>query len=229
MKKLFLLVMIVFFIFSMGCGGGGGSSESADETAPVSSGKAITAFSFTSPSATGVISEATYTIDIEVPFGTDVNALTATFTTTGASVRVNGIDQVSGVTVNDFSYPLIYTVTATDATTQTYTVIVTEAAPSYIGSYSGSWQAGIILSGNIRFTIDAYSENSISGTIEDLKYGYGVIQVNSGYISGNYVYAEGSVGNLNISGEGTFSSDGSTIYGTLNANGIQGSFSGTRD
>jgi hypothetical protein len=49
----------------------------------------------------------------------------ANFTTTGLSVKVGNIVQVSGTTSNDFSNPVTYTVYAADNSTQTYTVTVT--------------------------------------------------------------------------------------------------------
>ena len=89
--------------------------------------KAITAFSFTSPAATGVINESTHTIAVTVPYGTNVTALVASFTTTGVSVKVGTTTQVSGTTPNNFTNPVTYTVTAADATTQAYVVTVTIA------------------------------------------------------------------------------------------------------
>jgi hypothetical protein len=85
--------------------------------------KNITAFSFASPAATGAISGTD--IKLTVPVATDVTALIATFTHTGASVAVGGVAQVSGVTANDFTDAVTYTVTAADASTQDYTVTVT--------------------------------------------------------------------------------------------------------
>lgn len=90
--------------------------------------KAITAFSFASPPATGVIDENAKTIAITVPFGTSKTALVASFTTTGYSVKVGTTTQTTGVTANNFTNPVTYTVTAADATTQTYVVTVTVAA-----------------------------------------------------------------------------------------------------
>ena len=95
-----------------------------------SSDKAITAFIFTSPAASGTINETLHTIAVSVPFGTSVSALVASFTTTGAAVAIAGTPQVSGVTVNDFANPTTYTVTAADGTTQAYVVTVTVAASS---------------------------------------------------------------------------------------------------
>jgi hypothetical protein len=87
--------------------------------------KAITAYSFTSPAATGVINEGAHTIAVLVPAGTNVTALVATFTTTGASVKVGITVQTSDVTANNFTSPVTYTVTAADASTQDYVVTVT--------------------------------------------------------------------------------------------------------
>ena len=97
-------------------------------TVAPSPAKAITAFSFASPPATGVIDETLHTVALAVPYGTNVSALVATFSTTGASVTVGAVPQVSGLTPNDFTTPVTYTVTAADGTTQAYAVTVTIAA-----------------------------------------------------------------------------------------------------
>ncbi len=77
--------------------------------------KDITSFSF--PEGTGVIVGTD--ISVTVPDGTDVTSLTPTIVHTGAS-----ISPASGV-VGDFSSPVVYTVTALDASTKDYTVTVT--------------------------------------------------------------------------------------------------------
>ena len=92
--------------------------------------KAITAFSFTTPAATGTITGTN--IAVTVPYGTAVTGLIANFTTTGASIKVNGVVQTSGTTSNNFSAPVTYTVIAADQSTQAYVVTVTIAAkPKY--------------------------------------------------------------------------------------------------
>ncbi|MDA8413814.1 MAG: choice-of-anchor D domain-containing protein [Desulfobacteraceae bacterium] len=83
-----------------------------------SSTKTITAFSFASPAVEGIIDEATHSITITVPSGTDVTALTPTITHTGAS-----ISPATG-TPRDFTNPAVYSVTAEDSTTQAYTVTI---------------------------------------------------------------------------------------------------------
>jgi hypothetical protein len=74
---------------------------------------------------TGVITGTN--IALTVPFGTNVTALAATFTTTGVSVKVGETTQISGTTANNFSNPVTYTVIAANGTTQNYIVTVTVA------------------------------------------------------------------------------------------------------
>lgn len=106
--------MIVF----VSCGGGSNSS------------KDITEFSFTQ--GTGVITQGDTagTIAVTVPYGTALTALVATFTTTGSSVTVDQVTQVSGTTPNDFTDSVTYTVVASDSSTKNYVVTVTVADPS---------------------------------------------------------------------------------------------------
>jgi hypothetical protein len=98
-----------------------------------SNAKAITAYSFEAADNSGLTADVAATITgttitATVPFGTDVSALVATFTTTGTSVKVGSTVQVSGTTANSFASPVQYVVTAADNTTQTYTVTVNIAA-----------------------------------------------------------------------------------------------------
>lgn len=78
--------------------------------------------SFTVGSAAGVINEVSRTVNVEVPKGTGLTALTPTIVvSSGASVLpASGSEQ-------DFTSPVTYTVTAADGeTTQQYTVTVIE-------------------------------------------------------------------------------------------------------
>jgi hypothetical protein len=76
--------------------------------------KDITSFSFLAGAGTITGNN----IAVAVPFGTVVTALVPTITITGASVS-----PLSGI-ANDFTGPVIYTVTAADSSTSTYTVTV---------------------------------------------------------------------------------------------------------
>lgn len=85
--------------------------------------------SFTLPEQTeaAAINESDHSIAVEVPFGTDVTSLVATFTlSSGATAKVNGSQQTSGRSSNDFTNPVVYTVTAGDGSTQQdWEVVVT--------------------------------------------------------------------------------------------------------
>jgi outer membrane protein OmpA-like peptidoglycan-associated protein len=97
--------------------------------------KAITAFSFSSPAATGVVTAGSSTVAVTVPAGTNVTALVASFTlSAGASVAVSTVAQQSGTTANDFTSAVVYTVTAEDGSTRNWTVTVTVSGPSAPGS-----------------------------------------------------------------------------------------------
>lgn len=86
--------------------------------APLSSTKAITSFTIPSQVGATTINEAAHTIGIVMNFGTNVTALVPTISHTGSS-----ISPASGVAGN-FSSPQTYTVTATDSSTQAYSVTV---------------------------------------------------------------------------------------------------------
>jgi len=117
-KPLTWFVAVMLAAVVMGCGGGG------DSAVALNSDKAISAY--TLAGVTGVITEPAHTIAVTVPFGTNVTALAATFTSTGTGVpTVAGVNQVSGSTANNFSTSKAYLVTAADASTATYTVTVT--------------------------------------------------------------------------------------------------------
>ena len=117
MKKIF----VVFGILILGllltyC-------VNSSNSVPPSTAKAITELTFESPLSVGTINETSHTIEIVVPFGTDVTVLIPTIVHTGA-----GVSPPSGEAQN-FTNPMVYTVTAADTSTQDYTVTVI-VAPS---------------------------------------------------------------------------------------------------
>jgi hypothetical protein len=113
-----------------------GCSDSPPATPPpASSAKEISAFAFLSAQNSGLAADVTApindtTVTATVPAGTNITALVATFSTTGASVAVGDVAQVSGKTHNDFTRPVIYHVTAADHTTKDYQVTITVAPSS---------------------------------------------------------------------------------------------------
>lgn len=86
--------------------------------------KSISDFSFSTSTATS-IDEEDGTISVTVPYGTDITKLKASFTASAfTTVKIGSATQTSGTTENNFSSPVVYTVTATDGSTKTYTVTV---------------------------------------------------------------------------------------------------------
>ncbi|MBN1525119.1 MAG: hypothetical protein JW904_11580 [Spirochaetales bacterium] len=71
--------------------------------------KCFWTFGFSSLGVAGTVNEAAHTISVNVPHGTDVTGLVATFSYAGNSVRIGAAQQFSGVTVNNFTNPVTYT------------------------------------------------------------------------------------------------------------------------
>jgi len=159
-KMLFLVLLLV--AFAAGCG-----NDNNAAPAPLSSAKAITAYSING--ATGIIAETATpkTIAVTVPFGTVVTNLTATFTTTGASVNVGTTLQTSGTTTNDFTGPVIYTVTAANGTTVNYTVTVTVASGSAksITAYTIAGQVSSSITGTVITVTMPFSTPSVTALV----------------------------------------------------------------
>ena len=113
------------------------------KVAPLSSAKTITSFTLPGQVDSTVIDQTDKTIAVTMPFGSDLTGLVASFTTTGASVTVSGVVQVSGATPNDFGLPLTYRVTAADSSFQDYLISVAPApAPKEITSFTLPTQIG---------------------------------------------------------------------------------------
>jgi hypothetical protein len=155
------LTVLAHAAMFLGCGGG----DSSKQPGP----KELVAFSFTAAHNPALPADvpATLTgsaISATVPFGTDITALVATFSTTGASVTVAGIPQVSDTTANNFATPVTYRVSATDASTQDYTVTVTVAASSAkaITAYRFVAAGNVALGASVTATI---SGTAIAATV----------------------------------------------------------------
>ncbi|MEA3283787.1 MAG: lectin like domain-containing protein [Synergistota bacterium] len=97
-------------------------------SARVRSGKSITGFSLPKQVGDAVLDDEGHTVAVTVKYGTDMTSMAATFgISSGASATVGGVMQISGTTVNDFSSPLVYRVTAEDGSYLDWTVTVTSA------------------------------------------------------------------------------------------------------
>ena len=136
LASIFCLLFVSFALISCGGGGGdlGGGIIQVDPPSPVSA-KDITAFSFTDDANSALTQDVHAAISgtnifATVPNGVDRTALVATFATTGQTVRIGSTTQTSGVTENNFTGQVTYTVVAQDSTVKNYTVTVNEAAAS---------------------------------------------------------------------------------------------------
>lgn len=89
---------------------------------------------------TGKISD--LNIAATIPYSTSLDGLVATFDYKGASIHVGGVPQVSGITINSFSKPVVYTVVAEDGTKTNYTVTAAKNLPRlpsiYINTTGGA-------------------------------------------------------------------------------------------
>lgn len=118
-----MLLYLLLFSFLISC-----SDNPVDESSSVPQFKSFTFHSVSNKdfivSAPGRISGSD--INIYIPNGVSPADLVATFTYSGASVKIGNTEQVSGVTKNDFSSPVVYTIVAEDGTKINYTVITKE-------------------------------------------------------------------------------------------------------
>jgi len=124
-----IIFPILISIMLAGCG----ASTATQPT--LSSSKDIMVFSIDGDTA--VISESDNTIALSLANGVNRESLIATFTTDGDYVTVNGVVQTSGVTANDFTQPVTYTVHAADSSTHEYTVYIRPHS-AYVLSRVGS-------------------------------------------------------------------------------------------
>ena len=96
---------------------------------PVSVANDILSFSFEEETGAATIDAENHTIEVEVGFTADITNLVANFTISDlATINLSGDNQESGVTINDFSAPVIYTVMAESGAGQDWTVTVTSVA-----------------------------------------------------------------------------------------------------
>ncbi len=154
MLRKFLAIMLFMIIvsFTSGCylvlnmndsssssssSSSSGFSSSNSSSIITSANNTIFAFGLTSAlnsgaginnDVTGIISNTN--INLTVPYGAILTNLIAVYSNTGVTVKIGSNIQTSGVTANNFTSPVIYTVTAADGSTRNYAVTVTIASSS---------------------------------------------------------------------------------------------------
>jgi hypothetical protein len=124
----------------------------------ISSSKDITSYSIPSLNLAGVIADSK--IQLTSDTLTSLTPFAARFSTTGKSVTVGGIEQISETTFNSYEQTLNYVVTAEDNTTKTYQVTLT-APRIYGGSSLRLWLKADSLSLNDGDLVAAW--NDVSG------------------------------------------------------------------
>lgn len=106
------------------------ANRSFEEWMPSSTAPEFISFSFEGldPAVSGDINKMDYTVSLTVPYATDLSALVATFEISeGATAKIGDLVQESGVTANDFSTALTYTlVSADESETQDWVVAVSK-------------------------------------------------------------------------------------------------------
>ncbi len=112
-----------------------------DDPEPSDNGADITAFTFAGINGTAVIDKDALTVTATANETVDLTSIAATFTlSNGATAKVNGVPQVSGTTVNDFSGTVTYIVTSSDGRlTNIWNVSITKGSGSnrFFGVKSG--------------------------------------------------------------------------------------------
>lgn len=123
MKSLKSIIILLTVITSISCS----NDDDGATSHTLSNEKQITGFSFLaaenpalSDDVTASINETIQTINVDVPNGTDVTALSP-------DIEISAGALISPVGEQDFTAPVTYTVTAEDGTTVDYTVTITVA------------------------------------------------------------------------------------------------------
>jgi len=175
--------------------------------------KFFTSFGFPSQDAVGLIDEENDLITVTVPYSAGRGALTASFSSIGQTVTVNGVPQTSGVTVNDFSEPVTYVITAHDGSTRAYTVRVDSAPPDPRAQWTRTVSAGQVYSHFQDVAVDTagncYTAGWIMGTDN---YAFG---------PGTNVYTDAHEAAVLVK----YNSDGTARWAAASHNGIESRFS----
>jgi hypothetical protein len=116
--------------------------------------KTVSAFTFTASANAklyrdvhAAVDAAAHTITLSVPKWVPLTDLVATFQFQGASVTVGGVPQASGVTANDFSHSVTYTVAPASGTPVTYAVTATTGSQGLMGGVIQG--TPLVLSGSV--------------------------------------------------------------------------------
>lgn len=158
MQKKFLILIFAcaFGLTSIACNKSGSSNSGLLALLLGGGGSANSITSFSINGSAGTIDQSAGTITLTLPCSTPaVTGLVAVFTHNGAAITANSTAQESGVTANNFTTPVAYTVIAGNGDTKDYTVTVNVAADDSTGitAYSINGVAGVIDGTDITVTL----------------------------------------------------------------------------
>ena len=143
-----------------------GSTSAFSFCGVLSSENDIVEFYFPQQASSAVIDPATHNVNIELQEGVDLTNLIATFVLSEyAEAYVSSTFQENGVTANDFTSPVIYTIISQDGTEQDWTVTATISGERTAYCYAhGYGLASFSLNDpeNLTYIADITSVNSIS-------------------------------------------------------------------
>ena len=162
-------ILSALFLLSA-CGGGGGSSSSeAQQPTPPMAQPTLNSFAFLQSNNASLDEDITLTLSNDgssysatVSSSLVLTGLVASFNYTGSGVTVNGINQQSGSTQNNFTNPVIYRVSNTQGTTRDYQIVLTKAVAPTITSFSFTAEKNTELNQNANLELNG---NTFKGRI----------------------------------------------------------------
>jgi len=162
-------ILSALFLLSA-CGGGGGSSSSQSQqpTAPMVQ-PTLDSFAFLQSNNASLDEDITLalsndgsTYSATVSSSLALTGLVASFNYTGSAITVNGINQQSGITQNNFTNPVIYRVSNTQGTTRDYQIVLIKAVAPTITSFSFTAEKNTELNQNANLELNG---NTFKGRI----------------------------------------------------------------
>ena len=213
-QKNSFILSALFLLSACGGGGGSSSSESQQPTPPMVQ-PTLDSFAFLQSNNASLDEDITLTLSNDgssysatVSSSLALTGLVASFNYTGSGVTVNGINQQSGSTQNNFTNTVIYRVSNTQGTTRDYQIVLTKAVAPTITSFSFTAEKNTELNQNANLELNG---NTFKGRITQ--------NINISELIPDFSYTGSSVsvdGNLQESGVTPNNFDDVVIYKVVN-------------
>ena len=213
-QKNSFILSALFLLSACGGGGGSSSSESQQPTPPMVQ-PTLDSFAFLQSNNASLDEDITLTLSNDgssysatVSSSLALTGLVASFNYTGSAVTVNGINQQSGSTQNNFTNPVIYRVSNTQGTTRDYQIVLTKAVAPTITSFSFTAEKNTELNQNANLELNG---NTFKGRITQ--------NINISELIPDFSYTGSSIsvdGNLQESGVTPNNFDDVVIYKVVN-------------